>query len=90
MELVNGQVSDEQKAYNNQVCDRCGNPRFIHVQAILCSEQEPSNMDVITSLADVHAKLDALTTRIESVSKFVEQLEQAVMSHPMARAMFGA
>lgn len=89
MEAINGTVSDEQKAYNCQPCDRCGNPRFVHPQAILCSEQEPSNQDVLTSLADLHAKVDHLTDLMLRQVSFVDKLEEAVMSHPMARAMFG-
>jgi hypothetical protein len=75
-------TNDEQVAHNNEMCDSCGNPRFVHVQAILCTEVEPT-------LADILARLEALSVQVEAIASFVNQLEQAVMSHPMAAAMFG-
>jgi len=72
---------DAQYAYNRQVCDGCGNPRFIHVQAILCTETEPSVLELMNEIQEVRAM-------VTEVHQFIGFLETAIKSHPMASMLF--
>lgn len=72
----------EQMEHNREICPDCGAARFQHLNAILCVENEPT-------LAEIMTEVQAIKADVAAIASFVGQLEQAVMSHPMAKMLMG-
>lgn len=75
-------TSDEQQAFNQQQCPDCDKQRWQHVNAILCSETEPT-------LSELMTEVQSLREDVAFIRSFIEQLQSAIQANPLARNMFG-